>query len=203
MTAPVDIANVALTKIGATPITSFLDGSSSANAVAALYDAKRDELLRVHPWNFATKRAKLAQLSEVPALEFDHAYQLPDDWLRTVAVYDNDDAQGSPPPYKEEGRQILTSVDELWLRYIARIVDASAMTADFRETLACKLAAEMAVRLTNSNTLAELMQEHYERALRGARSTDSLGDRPDRRPHGSWMTRRGYWRSARDVLQGQ
>lgn len=194
MAAPVDIANVALTKIGASPITSFLDGNASANTVEAVYDAKRDELLREHPWNFATKRAKLAQLSEAPALEFDHAYQLPDDWLRTVAVYDNDDARGYPPPYKEEGRQILASVDALWLRYVARITDTNAMTADFREALACKLAAEMAVRLANSNTLAELMQQRYERALRVARSTDSLGDRPDRRPHGSWVAQRAAWR---------
>ena len=45
----------------------------------------REELLRGHDWNFARGRQKLARLTAAPTYEFDHAYQLPTDWLATLS----------------------------------------------------------------------------------------------------------------------
>ena len=83
MPSDTDVANVALRLIGSTnPITSLTDGSDNAKVVNAIYTEVRDDLLRSHPWNFATKRVKLSRLSTDPTFEFDFAYALPTDWAQ-------------------------------------------------------------------------------------------------------------------------
>ena len=83
MPSDTDVANVALRLIGSTnPITSLTDGSDNAKVVNAIYTEVRDDLLRSHLWNFATKRVKLSRLSTDPTFEFDFAYALPTDWAQ-------------------------------------------------------------------------------------------------------------------------
>jgi hypothetical protein len=55
------IANRALRRIGAKPLTTFGETTASGNAVNAVYDDVRDEVLAEHPWSFAQKRAYLSK----------------------------------------------------------------------------------------------------------------------------------------------
>ena len=55
----------------------------------------RDDLLRSHTWNFATKRAKLAPSATPPASGFDNQFRVPSDFLRIVDVSDNDAHTGN------------------------------------------------------------------------------------------------------------
>lgn len=180
------ICNSALSKIGASRIVSLTEGSKSANFCAEQYPKIRDKLLRRHIWNFAVERAKLAKISTAPVSGFDNQYQLPSDWLRTIAVHDNDAGVGTLR-YKMENRKILTNADEVWLRYIKQIIDANEMTSDFVEALASALAREAAIPLANSNTLKKDMADEHLRDLRVARSTDAIEDFPDDIPEGSWV----------------
>ena len=194
MPAVTDIVNKSLRMIGATRITSLTDGSTNANAANDIYTEVRDELLRSHPWNFATKRAKLAQSATTPTFEFDYAYPLPSDWIRTVSVHDNDAGYGTLF-YRMEmnGTQkaILANSDSVYLRYIYQASDPNQMTADFRAALASALARDLAIALSSSNTLQEQMSIKTVRDISRARSTDALGSSPELRPRGSWAISRG------------
>lgn len=204
MASDTSIVNYGLRLIGGQPIISLTDGSNSANAANNIYEDLRDDLLRSHPWNFATKRQKLAQSSTDPTFEFDHAYPLPSDWLRTVSVH-ADDIGVSTILYKEEqvGNQkvLVTSHDEVWLRYIARVTDPNMMSADFRMALSVALARDLAVPIASSNTLADKFEKRAERVLARARSADGMGSFPERRPRGSWVNSRGGWR--RSMAEGE
>lgn len=194
MPSEVDIVNGALRLVGGGRITSLTDGSNNANVANDLYEELRDDLLRSHPWNFATKRQKLAQSVTAPAFEFDHAYPLPSDWLRTVSVHGNDAGTGRIMFRVEHvggQRAIVTSQDEVWLRYVARITDPNMMAVDFRRALQLALARDMAVPVAASNTLQDNLQRQAERMLARARSADGLGSFPERRPRGSWADSRG------------
>ena len=197
MPGDTDIVNVALRKIGATRIVSLTDGSVNANVANDIYTEVRDDLLRSHPWNFATKRVKLAQSATEPIFEFDHAYPLPSDWLRTVSVHDNDAGHGTIL-YRSEliGSQhaIITSSDDVYLRYVSRVTDPNLMAPDFRTAFEFALARDMTIALASSNQLHESMATLAVRALNKARSTDALGAFPELRPRGSWATSRGGWR---------
>ncbi len=203
MASETDIINVALRRVGASRIASRTDGSESANVADDIYDEVRNELLRAHPWNFATKRKKLAQSSTTPTFEFDHAYPLPSDWLRTISVSDNDAGYGTLL-YRSEliGTQhaIVTSADDVWLRYVFQVTDPNLMTSSFRTALAFALARDFAISLASSNTLHDRMEIKAERFLNRARSNDALGAPPELRPRGSWAASRGGWRRRRDLL---
>ena len=89
MPSETDIANVALRLVGGTRITSLTQATPNANAVNDIYSQIRDDMLE-YPWNFATQRVELAQVSTTPAFGFDFAYALPADWAYTISVHDND-----------------------------------------------------------------------------------------------------------------
>ena len=194
MVSTVDVINVALRRVGSSRIVSLTEDSASATVANDLFDRVLDDLLRQHAWNFATRRAKLAQLSSEPTFEFDHAYTIPADWIRTVSVHPNSAGAGTMF-YREEQlddkRVILTSADEVFLRYIARVTDPNLWTTDFRNAVSMTLARDFAIPLGNSNTMHINFDTLSRRVIARARSSDAMGSSPERRPRGSWVTRRG------------
>ena len=194
MPGETDVVNVGLRFIGATPITSLGDGTASANAADDIYTEVRDNLIRSHPWNFATKRLKLAQSATTPIFEFDFAYPLPADWLRTMSIHDNDAGHGGILFRMEivnNQRSIVTSASECWLRYVFQVTDPNIMSADFRRALSLSLARDLAIPLASSNTLQETYSREAKSQLASARSSDALGGFPELRPRGSWAASRG------------
>lgn len=189
MASVVGICNSALIKLGATPVMSLNDGSKNANLCNAQFERLRDELLRSHVWNFASARRSLAQLAESPSFGFDYAYQLPSDWLRTVSVHDDDAGRGAVE-YKIEGRRLLSNASGIHLRYIREVTDPNDMDAAFRETLAWKIAADLALPITQSTTTREQMTEGLRRALANARSVDAIEDFPEAFPESDWILER-------------
>jgi len=191
--AEIDVIKQALRNIGANDIDSRTDGSHGADVVDDIYDDIRDNLLRSHPWNFATKRAQLAQNATAPTFEFDYAYDLPADWLRTISVHNNDAGLGTILHRLEQvasASKIVASASEVYMRYVYQITDTTLMTPDFRVALAYVLSADLAVPLSGSNTLADRMEKKADRAIARARSTDALGASPELRPRGSWASSR-------------
>ncbi len=186
MSSDVEICNVALTRVDRKRITALDDGSTSANDCNALFVPTRDALLRDHDWNFARARQKLAQLSTAPTYEFDHAYQLPTDWIATRAVHDNEDGIGQPV-YRIEEQTILASADDIYLTYTKRITDASAMPPDFRSLFSYRLAEQLA----KTNTVADRMEGRETRAMRKTKSSDAIEDDGAGLGAGTWVTSRG------------
>lgn len=186
MSDDVEICNVALTRVERKRITSLTDGSPTGNDCNALFVPTREKLLRSHDWNFARGRQKLARLSEAPTYEFDHAYQLPTDWLATRAVHDNEDGVGLAI-YRIEGMTILSSAEDIYLTYTKKITDASAMPADFRDLFSSRLAEQLAKR----NTVRELMHRDVLKAEKRAKSADAVEDDGAGLEEGSWVIQRG------------
>lgn len=194
MSSDTDIVNVSLRLLKAQRIASLTDGSNGANAANDVFTEVRDDLLRSHNWNFATKRQKLAQSATAPTFEFDNAYPLPADWLRTVSVHNNDAGAGTVLYREEEVDDqgaIVTSADELWIRYIYKVTDANRMTADFRKAFSYALALAIPGVPNLSTSREDLLERAAARLLRRAKHSDAVGSAPESRPAGSWVTVRG------------
>lgn len=81
MSNQVEIANIALTVLGADTITTIGDGTKEANAITTLFDPAKDSVLRDFPWNFARKRLFLPKMASVPlAPDFTATFELPSDY---------------------------------------------------------------------------------------------------------------------------
>lgn len=204
MASEVSIINEALLELGQKTIVARTDDSTEARTMDSLFDPTRDNLLRRHTWNFATKRIKLARSANTPAFEFSYQYPVPSDWLRTVVVSASDHGH-TDIDYKQaydatDGRVILSDATELWLAYVAETTDPGVFGPDFSRLLALDLAQRACIKLKNSRPLREDLATAYKNQWFAATSADAIEDMPDRRPEGSWVTgRRGghqpsrYW----------
>lgn len=166
-TSIVAIANNALAKIGANAITSLSENNEAARAINLVYTQLRNTVLRDHPWNFAIKRAVLALESEQPAFEWTYQFALPSDSLRVLHM------ELMSMQYEIEGRKLLTNESSAKIRYIAEIADPNQYDAMFIEAFSARLAAELAITLSDSNTMAQAMMESYNRKIADARSIDA------------------------------
>ena len=194
------ISNMALRLLKAQKISTVGDGSKNANVLDDVYAEVREELLRHHNWNFAIKRAKLVVNVTAPIFEFDNTFDLPTDWLRTVSVHDNDAGAGALLYRQESGNYpgiIATSADEVWMRYVWRIVDPAQFTSGFIMAFSYALAVAMPGISNLSAAGEERLDRKATRVLRQAKFTDAVGSSPERRPAGSWVTVRGGWPSWR------
>jgi hypothetical protein len=199
MASSVEIVNSALTKLGAKRITSLTDNVKEAREMNALYELRRDFLLRSYNWSFAMTRTSLPALSDAPAWGYAVAYQLPTDCLRVVQVNDlwqipgMSDAMGGPDaePYKIEGRQIVTDFSApLKLRYVKRVTNTGEFDAAFAESLACDLALNACEAITQSNTKKESAREDFKATIRAAIRANAIELPPEEIPDDSWMASR-------------
>lgn len=205
MPSQIDIINVALRRVGASRIQSLGEDSPEAAVAGDLFDNVVDDLLRQHAWNFATRRTKMARLTTAPAYEFEYAYAFPADWMRTVSVHPDDGGRGRMY-YKEEyiegKRVLLASVEDVYMRYIAYIDDPNLWPADFRQTVSTTLARDLAIPLASSNRLLDTLTAASRTVLARAKSSDAQGSFPERRPRGTWVSRRGTIRPRATTVDG-
>jgi len=166
MASVVGIVNSALIKLGADTISALTEDSPEARAANARYESLRDEVLRAHPWNFALVRAELARLLDAPLFGAAHHYQLPADCLRVMAT------EGAEP-FEIEGNRLLTDAESARILYVRRVADPNLFDAMFRETLALRIAADLAYKLVSSTTLAQSMMQLYREHLALTRSADA------------------------------
>jgi hypothetical protein len=199
MASNVEIANSALTKVGSTRITALTDNVKAAREINAIFELRRDYLLRTHNWSFAMTRASLPALDETPAWGYTTLYQLPTDCLRVVQVNDTwvvpglADYTSGPDsePYKITGRRIETDIGApLKLRYIKRVTDPAQFDAAFVEVFASDLADQVCEALTQSNTKREATRAVLRQSLLEAVRSNAIELPPEAIPDDSWILSR-------------
>ena len=194
MVATADVVNVALRLIGGGRITNLTQDLPQAVAANDIYSNLLDDLLRSHPWNFATQRIQLSKLATDPAFGFDNAFVLPSDWLRTVSVHPSDSSHYNTF-YREElldmMKVIVTSATDLYMRYIARVIDVNLWSADFRRAMSTALARDLAIPVSGSRSLRDDYKKEHRQDMGRAKSADAMGSSPEQVPPGTWITRRG------------
>lgn len=199
MSSAVDIANSALTKLGAERILSLGDDQKEAREMNALFTMRRDAMLRAYNWSFAMTRMSLSALADGPDWGYTYYYQLPSDCLRVIQVSDEWVPYGladyiSGPdnePYKIEGRKIATDYGApLKIRYIKRVTETGEFDPMFTEAFACDLAFHAAEAITQSNTKKESAREDKREAILLAIRANAIELPPQVIPDDSWILSR-------------
>jgi len=178
MASKTEIANMALTSLGAANITDIDEDSSNARKVRAVYDNLREAVLEEHPWNFAMERVTKAPSEEVPAFGYVYKILRPTDCLRIVNIY-ADSSETNELRYKPEGKYILCDSNIVYIKYIKNIKDETLFTALFAQALAARIAYELCFPITNSYNVQGQMMTLYNAKLAIARSIDALEGSPD------------------------
>jgi hypothetical protein len=89
LASDVDICNLALANLGDTATVASIDppeSSAQAEHCARFYPMARNALLEMANWNFAMRRATLAELTNT-STEWQFAYAMPSNVIKVIAVH--------------------------------------------------------------------------------------------------------------------
>ena len=215
----VDIANLALTKLGAQPIVSFLDANPRAAVMNRSYAILRDKLQR-RRWNFNRVYVTLAASSVAPTFEYTYAYPLPADYLRLelatqatpqAAPLTGNQISAAPPmmlvgmpganltdynssraqDYRIVGKMIYSRYfPPLSIIYGKREPDPNQFDAAFVDAFACYLAWQNCEAITNSNAKKAAAQQEYKESMWEALNLKAIELPPETIPDDTWMLAR-------------
>jgi hypothetical protein len=183
-----DIVNLALMRLGESPIQSMDEGSTPARSAAALYDLSRRAVLRDYDWSFAIKIEHVpVTRSDEPGDKLSYSGVLPADCLRVVEVlpYEGvgpfvvEDAVGVPPgligssPFRSEffrvyNGKIYTHLRKPIVKYVRDEEDVDLFDSKFIEAFSYKLAGELAMAVRQSETLMASMLNAYQAVVNKA-----------------------------------
>ncbi len=166
----VELCSAALVKIGAQPIAGFDDTTTEADVASRLYPFVRDALMSAHPWGFTLAQKELVSDPTPPLGDFDNAFLLPDDLLRTVSAGEGGSGRGLV--YRVQGARLQTSAEQVLLTYQRRAPE-SEFPAHFVQALIARLAAELCIPLTESTTRSEVLIKLASAELQLAKLLDS------------------------------
>jgi|TARA_R100000482_G_scaffold123756_2_gene74514 hypothetical protein len=179
----IDICNQALLKVGADTIAS-LDTNQNTNESSIrsaklcniLFDQALEETVRSYPWNSCKKRAIPVKLTNNPTFGYDNAFQLPNDCVRVVEIYDSSDGvRAMRQPYAVEGRTIVTDVDKIYLKYLAIPEDVGVLDSMAALVLIMRLAIKLATPLQLELTMSQALVKELEQVVMpAARSIDTF-----------------------------
>lgn len=182
-----EIANLALSNLGAKLITSLDENTETATRVRTYWDQSILELLAEENWIFALKRSVLTlDTSSDNHTGFENCYNLPADLVRPVLAFETDTLP-SPASWDhlEEGDQewlvenarFYTDIDDAILMYVYENSDASKWPVWFSNALSALLAYRMCFKFTQSRPLVRDLFQLYQDELISAKGKNRISHR--------------------------
>jgi hypothetical protein len=172
MASPIDISNLALGWLGKPPITSLEDETVEAGLCKLNYPLSRDSVSGAAEFTFTTKRFVLAQDTDKPVFGDYNQFLLPKEVIRVFDVNNNRAADFEDPLWLIEGRHLLLRDSEARIRAAVRVEDSETFSPEFTRCVAARLAADIAIAMTQSKTVEDAMEERYRMYLRDAKTQD-------------------------------
>ena len=167
----VEICSMALTRLGANPITSFSQDTAEAIIANENYAAVRGQLLGSHHWSFATGTFTLSQVANGAIEPYDYAYQLPADLFRLIAVKKS----GTPISYQRYDDKILCDEESPVDAHYTRAVAENYWPPYFVEAAVSRMEALFALGLLSKSTLHKSLMDIHHLRLREAKNDDAQG----------------------------
>ena len=150
----IDLCNNALALLGEAPIQAIDPNGFLPQRMCYMhYHPTRRNVLREHPWLFATKNATLDSFATEDPQGHAIPHTIPADALciRTC----------NAPGWTQRGRQIFARPQQIEIKYTRDEEDLDLWSADALYLFTHRLAAMMCIPLINSTTLrAELMAQY-------------------------------------------
>ena len=189
MNSDVLICNMALSRLGASRISSLevgTDNNNNAATCSVFYAHTVKEVLAVHDWSFATKRCKLAQLADDNYTPFTYKYQMSSDIISVSVLTDDDGNDLKEEDFSIEGDSLYCNLSPCWIKYITSNTPEKIFSPMFTELLILRLAYKIAFSITNEEKYEIKFAQLYEGYLRKVKGKDTGSKK--KRPRGkfSW-----------------
>jgi len=150
MISETSICNQALSYLGTKRITSIDEASRTAEHCRDHYPFVRDAVIEDRYWSFARAR-DISTVNNKDAFSNLFAHPMPQEWLQVFYVHA--DACETPVHWEREGRFILCDASTVYMKGVRRVVDTGFFSNMFVQTLATRLAADLAIPITENRNL--------------------------------------------------
>ena len=190
MASEVEICNMALAHLGASPIVSLDENRISAQRCKLFYPNCRNLTLRDHRWTFAQRRRALASMALPDEYigKYSYAYALPSDCLKSHGVIESPVLAIEPTTTVEQPFEIartatgekiiLANIQSAVLSYTMRVVDPTWFDDEFAAAVALKLASVLAVPLIKNKALGIRLENQYRISLLVGEASDANQQKP-------------------------
>ena len=144
------ICSDALLMLGASPISSFTEGTDEANICNSLYPDIKNKTIASYPWSFSFKKVQLARLITTPTTEFKYEYALPSDMIGTPRKVFISSQEGAVPQreYRLSGGKLLSNYEAVYVDY-QFAVEEYEMPHYFVQNMKYQLAWHLAMPITD------------------------------------------------------
>lgn len=178
-TTEVAICSNALLRLGGKPINSFDEADPQGSNIehvrlaSNLWRTVRRQVLRAATWNCAIARVLLSPSTTPPAFGYTNQFLKPGDWLRTIAVGNNDCEKLA---YRMEGKYFMSNESALPLVYVFDNAVPATWDAALVGAMEIAMAQAMCYAVTGSTSLKEDLTRELSQVLAQARNVDSQDD---------------------------
>ena len=143
-------------RIGDEPIRTEED--PGADALVAIFDDVRDDLLSRYPWTFATVVRRQPRLQAVPETRYPYYYQLPSDMIGAPrAVYRDCECRHSYTNFDIFENRLATDAQEVFVKY-TRCVPMIIWPGYFRELFNTVVMSEFALSIREDGVLSDRLR---------------------------------------------
>ena len=206
------IFNGALLECGERNLASLTENREPRRLLDAVWDTGAlDFCLDAGMWKFATRSAMLERSPSIsPSFGYQNAYEIPSDFIRTVAFCADEYFASPITQYSVEAGFWFSDVEPVYVKYVSNDssygADMSLWPQNFARYVEAYLASRIIERLTQNETKWGNLYKLTERRLLEAKSSDAMEGPTTFSPSGSWVRSRsgsfGGFRHSQNKLIG-
>ena len=209
MTIPTQLAlyNQALRMVGEGKLATLTDNRPERKVLDTIWDEDPiKQMLEEAQWTWATRALEWNFDASVTAdFGYRFAFTKPNNYVRTVAVCSDEFFNSPLYDHVDENNFWFADLQTIYIKYVSDSDlfgrDYSLWTELFRNCVASKMALELALGLTKSQTLEERIERRHLKFVKDAKSLDAMSKPTTFLPPGNWTrSRRSTGRSFRGTF---
>ena len=174
------VYNSALRIMGERKLASLTENRESRRVLDGVWDEDAVRYcLEQGQWQWASRSVKLeASESVSPDFGYTYAFEKPNDYIRTVNICTDEYFSNPLNRFVDESGYIFADIDIIYLRYVSDDVeygrDFSLWTPSFQRYVSAYIAYEASLRLTNSHSIQDRLEQLVKRRLSDAQAKDGV-----------------------------
>ena len=176
MSSETEICSLALRYLGQNPILNLIDPKSTIEQLCAMsYPIALKTTLELAKWSFATERF-VAESTQRDAWDTQYVHTLPEGLLKVFDVYSSVSAGGvhrEAKGWSVQGDLLATTQAKVYGVGVLHVKDPNRFTGHFTTALTLRLAADMAIAVTESRSMHDSLYLRYEAAVDEAIAVDA------------------------------
>jgi hypothetical protein len=198
MTTPTKLAlyNQALRMVGEGKLSALTDNRPERHALDSIWDEDPiKQTLEEAQWTFAIRSL---EWNYDPAIEPDFGYKYaftkPSNYVRSAAICSDEFYSEPIVSFADENNYWFCEYETIYIKYVSDHDqfgrDYSLWSELFRNCVATKMAAELAISLTKSQGMTEALEKKHKKYIKEAKSLDAMNQPTRFMPPGNWTRSR-------------